>query len=187
MAGTKARIRIALVKMHCKDTDDNLGGDNVYMAGGIICDGRRTAILTYPTGISDGQVIHLHQNEALVFQDEVLTTATIHVGIAAYREDFSKDWGKKYGPMLKAMTRAVDSVTPPPDGAGRQVIDAGEQARTGIDGVFASDMVLGTLDFHIPVAELHGGEKLWCFKGSSGLRNWDYEVTYRIAKTANSD
>ncbi|MEI5098460.1 hypothetical protein RB200_07015 [Streptomyces sp. PmtG] len=182
MAGVQVHVRIALVKVCCKDTADRLGGDSLYIAGGVICDGHRTAVLTYPFAASEDHTVSFARNEAVLFQSTVRSSDTLHVGLAAYRENFTKDWGKNYRPILKAMTGTVDAM--PSDGADWQLTDACERVRTEFADVFGTDVLLGALTFCLPVSGLHAGEKLWSVKGSSGMGNWDYAVIYRIGKAA---
>ncbi|MEN8655853.1 hypothetical protein ABCR94_36090 [Streptomyces sp. 21So2-11] len=182
MASTKANVRIELVKVHCLDTEDNLGGDEFYLVGGVIGGEHRYPVLTRPLDINEGQTVLFDQSEALMFQGELDVTDTLHVGVAAYDEDFSKDWGGKYGAALKQLTDAVNQVDPSSGNTGQRLIEAGEQTMTEIFSIIDPDDLLGRLTFSFPVSELHAGEKLWRVKGGTWMGRWEYEVTYRITK-----
>ncbi|MEU7579518.1 hypothetical protein AB0B50_18145 [Streptomyces sp. NPDC041068] len=183
MASDKARLRVELVNVHCYDTEDNLGGDEFYVVGGVIGGEQRNVVLTKPIDINDQQTKPFNPAEAVVFEGEIPLSETLHLGIAAFDEDFVADWGR-YGQALKEMLNAVNNLTPIQGQVGQQLIDVTMTAASEVLRKADPDDELGQLTFSLPVSELHSGDKPWAFEGGTWMGKWKYKVTYRITKVA---
>ncbi|MFE0172696.1 hypothetical protein ACFWZ2_10305 [Streptomyces sp. NPDC059002] len=185
MASDKARIRIELVNVHCYDTEDNLGGDEFYIVGGVIGGEQRQVVLTKPIDINDNQTKPFNPSEAVMFEGEISLSETVHLGIAAFDEDFSADWAR-YGQALKEMTNAINNLKPTPGQVGQQIIDTTSTAAQEVLKKIDPDDELGQLTFSLPVSDLRNGDKPWDFEGGTWMGKWKYKVTYRVTKVAVS-
>ncbi|MCX4666162.1 hypothetical protein OG453_05710 [Streptomyces sp. NBC_01381] len=181
MASSRARIRVELVKVHCFDTEDNLGGDEFYVVGAAACGDIRNVVLTKPLDINDQQTKMFNPTESVIFEGEVGMDDTLTLGIAGYDEDFSSDWGK-YGQALKEMLDSVNKVVPIPGQFGQQLIDVSYTAMSDVLKKIDPDDELGQLTVSRPISEIHAGDKPWPFEGGTWMGKWKYEVTYRITK-----
>src|SRR5205085_10854972 len=90
------RLRIELVDVQCRDTEDVLVADTFYlMAVAMASDADKSALVTDPVKIKSGQTISFSGNDLAVFYADVADDAIVLGGLKAFEEDLAKDWPKK--------------------------------------------------------------------------------------------
>ncbi len=186
ISASAGQVRIELLDVRCRNTEDVSGADEFYIIGAL-ADGTNTkAALTSPIGINDGQIKSFDPAQQVIFDADVPEEQTVRGGMQAFDEDFGKDWAK-HGDTANKITDTVatglkSSGNPYAVGAGT-IID---YAVKGF-GFFASldkDDNLGTLELNVPASGPSVEEKEWTFskKDWSGYSSWNYTVRYRITR-----
>src|SRR5438552_3815758 len=90
----QSHVRVELVNVRCLDTEDVTGADTFYVVGGLTSgDPAKVQGQVSPrVWINDGETKPL----SVVFFDGLLgQTDILKGGLAAFDEDFAKDWSKQ--------------------------------------------------------------------------------------------
>lgn len=202
------RVRIELLDVLCRDSEDVTGADTLYLAGGV-SDGRQLRpVLTSRLWISSKQTRVFYPEQRVIFDAEVPAGGMVHIGLQAYDEDAAKDWAK-HGEWITKLANEIagqleqlpsQSVLPPgagmpqdsstgePDPA--QVVAAILRGTVAVVGFFArldKDDFLGTLAADIPVGVPGSQIKEWhCtgrrYGGVFGWSTWNYTIRYRVTQ-----
>lgn len=183
-----SHVTIELLDVYCGNTEDVTGADDFYIFGGVtVFDSQASAIdptlaraiLTKPVKINDGQTKPLHYT---VFDADVKGSSVIYMEMAAYDEDFAKDWNQYqvwYGMASSAVAAIVGFVVTPAAGT----VVAGVLA--GVNQIAAKDKDdrLGIHTHTITVKDLKPGETIHEWKmveTGIGWSTWDYRVRYKV-------
>ncbi len=197
------RVRIELVEVLCRDTEDVTGADTLYLVGGV-SDGRQTQpVLTNRLWINNNQTRSFAADRSVMFDADVPENASVHIGLQAFDEDAAKDW-EKHGEWVTQLTDAIageieqlprepqvpqspgDSQDPDPN----QVAAAILRGAVRVVGFFAQhdkDDKLGQTTIDIPVGVPGTEIKEWNFNGRAlggflGWSTWNYTVRYRVTQ-----
>lgn len=181
------QVVIQLLDVHCRNTEDVTGADEFYLVGSVI-DSKSNGgkpILTPPVSVNDGQIKSLRGKGSFVFDGAVDENTIILLEMAAFDEDYAKDWDKYDEYVLKvggAISSGLAS-TSNPIGVG---IGVGlGLALKGFDAIAKADNddELGSMSDRIRVRDLRPGStvRTWKFKGgSSWWSNWEHIIRYQI-------
>lgn len=190
------RIRVELVDVYCRDTEDVTGADEFYIVGAVGSysklgavgdDLKLRTVLTVPISINDKQRKSFGQGGGIVFDDDVPENQTLYIVLAGFDEDSNKDWSK-HGDMVTKLgstisTGLLASNAPPAQVAG--IILPLAIAGVGAIMKMDKDDKLGETKRDLPIAALPNGShtQFWSLKKPGGwYSNWDYTVTYKIHK-----
>jgi hypothetical protein len=180
------RVKIELLKVECKDTEDVTGADEFYLVGALAGGGTTKAILTTPISINDGEVKTFKREQSILFEGDVPAGQNIQGGIKAYDEDAGKDWSK-YGETITGITSAVSAALSlaGPKGALAGTILSAAVKGGGILASLDKDDELGSTELVISPTGPAFEEIAWKFskKGSLGWSTWDYTLRYRISRS----
>lgn len=181
------RVVIQLLDVHCRDTEDVTGADEFYLLGSAIDSKSNSGkpILTPPVSVNDGQTRSLTGQGSFVFDGAVDEGTIILLEMAAFDEDYAKDWDKydEYVLQVGSAISAGLSKIPNPVTVG---IGTGlGLALKGFDAIAKSDKddELGNMSDRIRVKDLRPGSTLrsWRFKGGSGWwSSWEHIIRYQI-------
>lgn len=181
------KVRIELMDVDCKDTEDVTGADDFYLVGALVGGEQTQAILTHPIKINDNQTKEFRSEDCLLFEGEIPEGESVKGGLKAYDEDAGKDWAK-YGDTVKKISSTVSTVLV---GAGPKGIIAGQilqKATSGI-GILASfdkDDELGATELEISATGPANEIREWKMSKADsfmGWSSWDYTVRYRISRS----
>ncbi|MGL5062018.1 MAG: hypothetical protein ACRC62_18760 [Microcoleus sp.] len=105
-------IKVKLVNVLCRDTEDITGGDDFYLVGALVGGGVTKGILTHPIKIKDydHQTKTFRPEESVLFEGNIPEGEIIKGGLKAYDEDAGKDWDHKYSEAVKEITTTVANV-----------------------------------------------------------------------------
>ena len=197
------RVRIELVEVLCRDTEDVTGADTLYLVGGV-SDGRQTqSVLTNRLWINNNQTRSFAADRSVMFDADVPENGSVHIGLQAFDEDAAKDWAK-HGEWVTQLTDAIageieqlprepqvpqspgDSQNPDPN----QVAAAILRGAVRVVGFFAQhdkDDKLGQTTIDIPVGVPGTEIKEWNFNGRAlggflGWSTWNYTIRYRVTQ-----
>ncbi len=181
------KVKIQLVNVQCKDTEDVTGADELYLVGALVGGTTTKAILTTPMSINDGEVKKFKPDQSILFEGEVPAGESIKGGIKAYDEDAGKDWSK-YGDTVTSITTAVSGAL---SAAGPKGVLAGTILSAAVKGVgflasLDKDDLLGSTELVISSTGPAFEEVSWRFKKSGsflGYSDWDYTLRYRITRS----
>ncbi len=183
-----SHVTIELLDVYCGNTEDVTGADDFYILGGLtVFDSQASAmdpalakaILTKPVKINDGQTKPLSYT---VFDADVKGSAVIYMEMAAYDEDFAKDWSQYQvwaGMAATAVGTIVGIVATPVAGTVVGAVLAGANQAAGWD----KDDRLGIHAHTITVKDLKPGETIHEWKmveTGIGWSTWDYRVRYKV-------
>ncbi len=173
------RMKIELIDVYCRDTEDVMGADEFYLVGALAGGTVVKPILTKPMSINDKQRKTFPAGESILFEGDVPQGQSVRGGIKAYDEDFGKDWAK-YGTMVSAISSGVGIIL-----GGTPGVILG--AATKAFGAFSSldkDDELGSTELEISATGPSKEERSWLIeKEGSSWSNWDYTLRYRIARS----
>ena len=181
------RVVIQLLDVHCRDTEDVTGADEFYLIGSVIDSKSNSGkpILTSPVSVNDGETKSLKGQGSFVFDGSVDENTIILLEMAAYDEDYAKDWDK-YDEYVLKIGGAISSglaATANPISSG---IGAGLGfALKGFDAIAKTDKddELGSMSDRIRVKDLRPGSTIrtWKFKGgSSWWSSWEHIIRYQV-------
>src|SRR5205809_6484352 len=89
-------MRVELVDVYCRDTEDLLVADTFYvMSAAMSWDADKTALLTDPINIKAGETISFSGHDVAVFYADVDVYRFVFRGFKACDEEHGKDWLKK--------------------------------------------------------------------------------------------
>jgi hypothetical protein len=180
-------VRIEVESVHCADTEDVLGADELYLVGAAASRTNVTGkpILTKPISINNGQTRSFPVDQRVMFDGEVDVATTISVGLRAYDEDANRDWSN-YGSMITKMgddlANGLKELKPVGVVAGT-VLKLGIGA-AGLIMSLDQDDELGELAVDLPVITLPRptSTRTWRFRETGiGFSTWDYTLRYRIS------
>jgi hypothetical protein len=190
------RIRIELVDVYCRDTEDVTGADEFYILGGVGSYSKLGAtgddlkirpVLTVPIEINDKQRKPFGKGGGIIFDDDVPENNTLYIALAGYDEDANKDWSK-HGEMVTKVGSAISAglkAVPYPPAQITGTILPFAIAGVGLAMMLDKDDELGQLKRDLPVSAIPSGShaQFWTLQKKGGwYSSWDYTVTYRIHK-----
>ncbi|XVQ11206.1 hypothetical protein ACQP1W_01135 [Spirillospora sp. CA-255316] len=200
--GNQKRVTITLRSVYCGATEDAIGPDEFYIAGGAGTGPRSgsksKAVLTRPIEINTRQQKILSGDEYVIFDDNVYIDDFVEIGLEIRDQDFSDDFDAKYRTLLYALNgavgTAVGSLAGPTEGAvAGAILAATPPALTMVLSTIANDDVLGTVQKRVNIADCPDGRSgpfKWKFSneepnitegaGTPAGVDWDYEVSYVI-------
>lgn len=193
----KTRVRIELVDVVCRDTEDVTGADDFYLVGGVsTSDGKQVRdVLTAPLHINDGQRKPFFPQDQIVFDDMVDDSEVLGLGVQAFDEDGSKDWkkaadwSKDIAPYVGEGVKVIVDIFASSSKAKKAGAIADKVAKIATDafGKLANldkDDSLGTMKVVVPAAGPAVEERQAQFKHSDiwWYSDWDYTVNYRITR-----
>jgi hypothetical protein len=179
-------MKIELIDVYCRDTEDVTGADEFYLVGALAGGTVVKPILTKPININDKQRKTFPADQSILFEGEAPQGESVKGGIKAYDEDFAKDWAK-YGSAVTgisgAVSRLLETVGGPKGATAAKILSA---VTTGVD-FFSSldkDDLLGSTVLEISATGPAFEERSWLMKeGGLGWSTWDYTVRYRIQRS----
>jgi hypothetical protein len=180
------KMKIELIDVKCRDTEDVTGADHFYIVGALVGGGVTKPVLTKPIKINDDQKKTFPAGQTVLFEGEVPQGQSVKGGIKAYDEDAAKDWAK-YGSTI---TQISDAVSQALAKAGPTGVTAGKILSVATQGVgllasLDKDDLLGTTELEISATGPAFEERSWLLKktGGIGWSTWDYTVRYRISRS----
>lgn len=182
----KYRVRVEAHRVHCGNTEDVTGADELYLVGAFSDGTASKALLTTPMNINDSQEKVFDASQRICFDAEVGVSGMIRGGIKAYDEDFGKDWAK-YGETVTKISEAV--ATGLKSSKDSRAVTAGEilgfaTKAVGVLAPLDKDDLLGSCEFNIPVQGNSNEEINWHFKrGGSGFSTWNYNMIVTINRS----
>ena len=180
------KIKIELIDVKCRDTEDVTGADHFYLVGALVGGTVVKPILTKPIKINDDQRKTFRAGETVLFEGEVPQGQSVKGGIKAYDEDAAKDWAK-YGSTVTQISDAVSTALAMagPKGVAAGVILSAATKGVGILASLDKDDLLGSTELEISATGPAFEERSWLMKktGSIGWSTWDYTVKYRISRS----
>ncbi|MEP0885209.1 hypothetical protein NDI49_27030 [Trichocoleus sp. ST-U3] len=190
IAGTTSHVRIEVHRVHCGNTEDVTGADELYIVGALSDGTTSRGALTSPMSINDNQEKEFNPSQRVIFDADVEPNAVVRGGLKAFDEDFSKDWAK-YGDTVNKISNQVSqglkSTQDPTAVAAGEILSYATKAF----GFFASldkDDELGTIELNVPAQGTSVEEIGWKFqkKGSvfnPGVSTWNYTVVIRVTRS----
>jgi hypothetical protein len=180
------RLRIELLDVTCRDTDDLFVSDTFYMTAVLaVSDTTRSAVITDPIKMKAGQTHAFSAPDAIVFDGPVEDREAVIGGVKAYEEDFAKDWTHKTR-WAKEILRGLPPFSALPESLSAAATVILTAAGTVLDLQAHSDRddLLGCLPLVIPMAGPLSEEERWVLKEEGlGLSTWDYTVRCLITRT----
>jgi hypothetical protein len=180
------RMKIELIDVYCRDTEDVTGADEFYLVGALAGGTVVKPILTKPISINDKQRKTFPAGESVLFEGDVPQGQSVKGGIKAFDEDFGKDWAQ-YGSTVTAISGAVSTLLGAVGGPAGATAGAILGALTKVGGILSSldkDDLLGTTELEISATGPAFEERSWLMKeGGLGWSTWDYTVRYRIQRS----
>ncbi|MEH2140826.1 hypothetical protein [Nostoc sp.] len=181
------RVKVELVDVYCRDTEDVTGADDFYLVGGLAGGQTTKAILTTPIKINDKQRKSFKPDQAVLFEGEIPEGQSVKGGLKAYDEDAGKDWNNKYGDTVKKISSAISGALAAgggPGAAAGTILSAAAAAASWL-GPLDKDDLLGTTELEISSTGPSHEERAWVMskKTGTGWSTWDYTLTYRISRS----
>lgn len=180
------RMKIELIDVVCRDTEDITGADHFYLVGALVGGTVTKPILTKPIRINDDQRKTFPAGESVLFEGEVPQGQSVKGGIKAFDEDAGKDWDQ-YGSVVSGISGAVSKALALLGGPAGATAGAVLGAVTQGVGFFSSldkDDLLGTTELEISATGPRFEERSWLMsKKGSFWSSWDYTVRYRIERS----
>ena len=180
-------LKIELIDVTCRDTEDITGADDFYLMGTLVGGTVQKAILTRPIKINDKQTKSFRPEDTVLFEGEIPQGQSVKGGLKAFDEDAAKDWAK-YGDTVKKITSAVSAAVSA--AGGPQGVIAGTILSAAVTGsgwlaMFDLDDLLGTTELEISATGPSMEERSWVMskKSSIGWSTWDYTLRYRITRS----
>lgn len=181
MAG---RLRIELIDVSCRDTEDITVPDTFYLMSVLAVSAtNRSVAITSPIKIRSGETHNFPPNEQVVFDGDVKDGDTIVGGFKAFEEDAEKPWHQRpawIAAILEGLP-AFPVSNMAPLNADLLLTAAGNV----LDLTAHSDRddCLGQHILVVPAAGAWTETQAWTFKEEGvGLSTWDYTVRYRITR-----
>ncbi|MEH2420046.1 MAG: hypothetical protein V7K48_03615 [Nostoc sp.] len=194
------KVKVELIDVYCRDTEDVTGADDFYLVGGLVGGKTTKAILTTPIKINDKQRKSFKPDQAILFEGEIPEGQSVKGGLKAYDEDFTKNWAEadrsknrygetvnwaKYGETVKKISSAISGAIA---ATGSQEAVAGTilSAATTAEGILDSlkkDDLLGSTELEISSTGPSHEERAWKISTTAGWSTWDYTLTYRITRS----
>lgn len=180
------KLKVELVDVYCRDTEDVTGADDFYLIGGLVGGQTTKAILTTPIKINDKQKKSFKPDQTVLFEGEIPQGQSVKGGLKAYDEDAAKDWAK-YGETVKKISSAISgaiAATGPQGAVAGTILSAATTAASWI-GSLDKDDLLGTTELEISSTGPSHEERSWVIskKSGTGWSTWDYTLTYRISRS----
>ena len=178
------KVKVELVDVYCRDTEDVTGADDFYLVGGLAGGQTTKAILTTPIKINDKQRKSFKPDQAVLFEGEIPQGESVKGGLKAYDEDAGKDWNK-YGDTVKKISGAISAALATGPGAVAGTILSAATTAADWLGPLDKDDLLGTTELDISSTGPSHEERAWIMskKGGTGWSTWDYTLTYRISRS----
>ncbi|WP_414548921.1 hypothetical protein [Anabaena sp. CCY 0017] len=190
------RMRVELVDVHCRDTEDVTGADEFYIVGavGLAPMGKKEnddlkirGVLTRPISINDKQTKKFGQGGGTVFDSDVPENRILQIALVAFDEDSNKDWSNHGETVTKigaGVSTALLATSVPPAQVAGLILPVAIGVVGGIMKMDKDDE-LGQHLREFPVQSLPNGSHLqiWNFKKRGNwYSSWDYTVRYKIHK-----
>ncbi|MEH2119392.1 hypothetical protein [Nostoc sp.] len=179
------KLKVELVDVYCRDTEDVTGADDFYLVGGLVGGETTKAILTTPIKINDKQKKSFKPDQTVLFEGEVPQGQSVKGGLKAYDEDAAKDWAN-YGDTVKKISSAISGAiaSTGPQGAVAGTILSAATTGGGFLASLDKDDLLGSTELEISSTGPSHEEQAWKMsKSGIGWSTWDYTVTYRISRS----
>lgn len=181
------RMKIELIDVYCRDTEDITGADEFYLLGALAGGTVVKPILTKPIDINDKQKKTFPAGESVLFEGDIPAGQSVKGGIKAYDEDFAKDWAK-YGSTVTAISGGVSTVLATfggPQGATAGAILGAVTKGVDFFSQLDKDDLLGTAELEISATGPAFEERSWVMSKKSGIgwSTWDYTLRYRITRS----
>jgi hypothetical protein len=193
---TKSHLRIELGAIHCSDTEDVWGEDELYFTGAVLQDAvPPKAILTKVIGINDDQAKYLSLDQRLLFDGDVDDGLSIALYLEARDEDVGHDWANrpswvdKMSEALAAKLGAAAGVALVSNPAGWATVGAAVASAAALAGFYwlmgsDKDDLLGKLERIVPAKGPASESVAWRFSRNdwTGYSSWAYEVRLVVAR-----
>ena len=180
------RLRIELLDVTCRDTEDLLVPDTFYLMIVLaVSDAIRSAVVTDPMKMKAGQTHAFSVPDAIVFDGPVGDLKAAIGGVKAYEEDFAKDWTHK-SRWVKQILKGLPpfSALPESRSAAADLILTAAGTVLDLHAHSDRDDLLGSLPVVIPMDGPLREEERWVFKEEGlGLSTWDYTVRCLVTRT----
>ncbi|MCF4965921.1 hypothetical protein [Nostoc sp. CMAA1605] len=185
---TSSHVTIEILDVYCSNTENPTNVDDIYILGGVTVFDTQTStldtkqakpVLTKPVAISHGQTQPI---PFVVFDADVKTNSAIYLEMAAYSEDFTKDWSQYLvwlGIARTAIRTIVNTVAILIAGALVNIVLVGLNQFAGWD----KDERLGIQTHTIMVQDMKPGETIYDWRMMEtglGRSTGDYKVRYKI-------
>jgi hypothetical protein len=191
----EVRIRIDVVDVSCRGTEDVTGADELYLMGVAVPQtGDARGILTGTLSVNDGETKSFPTDRTTLFDGTIAGDESVAVALQAYDEDVAHDWqrraswvndiGTKVG--AAASGAAVAALATNPIGWSTiGAVAAGALVAGGFILIAANDKddQLGVLNVLVPAVGAAEEVWPWRFSHAGGWwSSWDYTVRYRIRR-----
>jgi hypothetical protein len=179
-----ARLRVQLIGVSCYDTEDNLGEDELYLAGALAHGSQVQSGLTKPIRINDRQTRPFPARQGTFFDGVIPEADVVRGAVAAYDEDCGKDW-ERYGELVTEIGTIVGAGL---EAAGYPTASAVTGAAVKVLGGACSldkDDELGTVSLFVPASGPAVEDVTWNIRHQPGgifSSWWSYDVRYRITR-----
>ncbi|MEG3923657.1 MULTISPECIES: hypothetical protein [unclassified Microcoleus] len=182
------KIKIELVDVFCRYTEDIAGADDFYLLGALVGGEVTKVIATRPIKINDKQTKTFRPEDTVLFEGDIPAGQTVKGGIKAYDEDVAKDWANKYGETITQISSAVSTAVAAAGGPQGAIAGTVLAAATKAVGLFANldkDDLLDTTELEISATGSSREERSWVMKKKDGINwsTWDYTLRYRITRS----
>lgn len=185
---SKTKVEIRIKKVHCGNTEDVTGGDELYFTS-LLTDGSAAN-----TQAEIVDVIPINDNEtkypnALIYSAAVPNDRSIRGGIEAFDEDSSKDWSEKpqwIEDLKKAASEKLDDESEDTLVVAAALILDWGYAVIGTVMRADKDDKLGREQLDIPATGAKKQNISWRFSRKGGLfgySSWNYTVDLEILRT----
>jgi hypothetical protein len=178
-------MKIELIDVVCRDTEDVTGADEFYLVGALAGGTVVKPILTKPIDINDDQRKTFPAGESVLFEGDVPQGQSVKGGIKAYDEDAGKDWSDYHTRVLEITTAVVAVVSRMgPLAATAAAILAAAIVGASITVSSDKDDLLGSTELEISTTGPAFEERSWLMMEEGfGWSTWDYIVRYRITRS----
>ena len=181
----KILVRVEVHRVHCGNTEDVTGADELYIVGALSDGTTSRGALTSPMSINDNQDKEFNPSQRIAFDAEVEPNGVVRGGLKAYDEDFGKDWAK-YGNTVTQISNAVaaglkETKYPKAVVAG-EILGWAVKAANFLAPLDKDDL-LGTTELNVAAQGQTLEEIPWRFKKKgSGYSTWNYIVIIRVTR-----
>lgn len=186
MAGLM-KVRLELLEVTCKGADKLPGPNTLYLTGAF-SDGTSwnvTPALSTSIWISDSRFRFFRPGEIGFAEAFVGANRTLRGGLAAFVDDFSKDW-ELYDLWMSAIGDSVAALLQKSGNA--KEVPAGvllERAITTFDAVTSTEksVCLGRFEFELPADGPENDTLEWSFKPIGGEEEGEYVIRFRVLRS----
>ena len=182
----KIRLRIELLDVTSRDTEDLLVADTFYMMAALAAsDTTRSVVITDPIPMKAGQTYTFSGQDAILFDGVVGNREAVIGSFKAYEGDFAKDWTKKPR-WIKEILQGLPpfDVLPESLSASAELILTAASNVLDLQAHSDRDDLLGSMPVVVPIGGPSNEEEQWVLKeGGLGLSTWDYTIRCLLSRT----